>query len=92
MTKLFFKFFTILILFFILVGCNNFKNNNQNNPTVEPGDGTNEISKGMVNQNGAKIYPKSVVGYVGDPMPYFEDGVMNVFYLPLKLKKCIREA
>jgi beta-fructofuranosidase len=27
------------------------------------------------------IFPKSEYGFVGDPMPYFEDGVMNMFYL-----------
>ena len=27
------------------------------------------------------LYPASIEGFVGDTMPYFEDGTMNVFYL-----------
>jgi len=29
----------------------------------------------------ASIYPKSPSGYVGDPMPFFEGGKLNMFYL-----------
>lgn len=29
----------------------------------------------------ASIYPKPPSGYVGDPMPFFEDGKLNMFYL-----------
>ncbi|MCW8995671.1 MAG: hypothetical protein OQK77_07630 [Psychromonas sp.] len=29
----------------------------------------------------SSIYPKPPSGYVGDPMPFFEDGKLNMFYL-----------
>lgn len=38
-------------------------------------------SKGSVEQGDLSINPKSVVGYVGDVMPFYDDGVMNIFYL-----------
>ena len=38
-------------------------------------------SKGSVNQTGLDIYPVSDVGFVGDPMPFFDNGKMNIFYL-----------
>lgn len=37
--------------------------------------------KGSIVQNDIKFSPKSVVGYVGDPMPFYDDGIMNIFYL-----------
>lgn len=80
MKKYLTKFFLTLLIV-VLVGCNNTINNKENTSEKENTDVSNEILKGTVNQNGAKINPKSVVGYVGDPMPFFEDGVMNVFYL-----------
>ena len=48
-----------------LVGCNN-------NTLKE---------KGSINQENIKFSPKSIVGYVGDPMPFYDDGQMNIFYL-----------
>lgn len=45
-----------------------------NDPSL-PGKGS------TVQDEDLSFSPKSVVGYVGDPMPYFSDGVMNVFYL-----------
>ena len=59
---------TALALVCILTGC-----------TVEPT--VNLSAKGSVNQENMNINPKSVVGYVGDPMPFFDNGEMNVFYL-----------
>lgn len=60
-------FFTFLVLISVITGCS----------VAE----SNLPSKGSVNQEQMNINPKSVVGYVGDPMPFYEDGVMNVFYL-----------
>ncbi len=37
--------------------------------------------KGSIVQENIKFSPKSVVGYVGDPMPFYDNGEMNVFYL-----------
>lgn len=37
--------------------------------------------KGSVVQENMKFSPKSIVGYVGDPMPFYDDGKMNIFYL-----------
>ncbi|MCI9182935.1 MAG: DUF4975 domain-containing protein [Acholeplasmatales bacterium] len=37
--------------------------------------------KNSVDQKGMQINPKSIVGYVGDVMPFYEDGEMNIFYL-----------
>ncbi len=79
MKTIFLKFFTMLILIFILVGCNNVVENNQSNNDKEDENVITGITKGMVEQGDSNINPKSVVGYVGDPMPFFEDGVMNVF-------------
>ncbi len=44
----------------------------------------NELSlplKSSVKQENISIYPSSDKSYVGDPMPYFDNGKMNVFYL-----------
>ncbi len=38
-------------------------------------------TRGPVTDSGLDINPQSVVGYVGDVMPFYEDGVMNIFYL-----------
>ena len=76
MKKNTFSFLVILMIFFTLVGCNKVVPNNlNNNENIDGG------SKGSIEQGRANINPKSFVGYVGDPMPFFEDGVMNVFYL-----------
>lgn len=32
-------------------------------------------------QGDISIYPEADVGYVGDPMPFFDNGKMNIFYL-----------
>ncbi len=37
--------------------------------------------KGEVDQMEMNINPKSVVGYVGDVMPFYDNGEMNIFYL-----------
>lgn len=37
--------------------------------------------KGSIIQENIDFNPKSVVGYVGDVMPFYEDGMMNIFYL-----------
>ena len=68
----------------MIVGCeftpSDDPNNNNNNN--EPGEVVKkDYKKGEVDQKGASINPKSIVGYVGDVMPFYEDGVMNVFYL-----------
>ncbi|MBU0996933.1 MAG: DUF4975 domain-containing protein [Firmicutes bacterium] len=36
---------------------------------------------GSIEQGDAMIFPKSEYGYIGDPMPFYHDGVMNMFYL-----------
>ena len=41
----------------------------------------NLMEKGKVDQEDIKVSPKSVIGYVGDPMPFYDDGKMNIFYL-----------
>lgn len=50
------------------------------NTTPSAGPSLNLPAKGSVEQT-ANINPKSVVGYVGDVMPYYCDGEMNVYYL-----------
>lgn len=67
MKKIGIKVITLLALFCILTGCSNVESSFAN--------------KGSINQENMNINPKSVVGYVGDPMPFYEDGMMNVFYL-----------
>ena len=59
----------ISFLEFLLIGC-----------AVAP---SNTLpSKGTVNQEGLEVFPiSSDNAYVGDPMPYFDNGKMNVFYL-----------
>ncbi|MBQ3253601.1 MAG: GH32 C-terminal domain-containing protein [Acholeplasmatales bacterium] len=37
--------------------------------------------KGEIEQENMNINPKSVVGYVGDVMPFYDNGIMNVYYL-----------
>lgn len=37
--------------------------------------------KGTVEQGDIMLFPKSEHGYIGDPMPFFSDGSMNMFYL-----------
>lgn len=37
--------------------------------------------KGSVDQGGITLFPKSIDGYIGDPMPFYDEGVMNMFYL-----------
>ena len=37
--------------------------------------------KGSVIQEGLTVNPRSVVGYVGDVMPFYDNGEMNIFYL-----------
>lgn len=70
------KIVTLLAAICILTSCN-LSFNSGNNDT----DKTGLARKGSVNQEGLKVNPNSVVGYVGDPMPFYEDGVMNVYYL-----------
>ena len=43
--------------------------------------GTSINQKGSTNQENMNINPKSKVGYVGDPMPFYDNGEMNIFYL-----------
>lgn len=43
--------------------------------------GTKLAEKDSIDQKEMKINPKSVVGYVGDVMPFYEQGEMNIFYL-----------
>lgn len=62
---------TFLFMMLAFAGCQ------PNNPVVPD----TRAAKGSVDQTGLKVSPKSVVGYVGDPMPFYDDGVMNVFYL-----------
>ena len=39
------------------------------------------VEKGTIDQGDIRLFPKPKSGFVGDPMPYYEDGVMYVFYL-----------
>ncbi|HBG32605.1 MAG TPA: glycoside hydrolase family 32 [Acholeplasmataceae bacterium] len=39
------------------------------------------LEKGSVDQGGISLFPKSSYGYIGDPMPFYDEGVMNMFYL-----------
>lgn len=59
----------LTFLTFLLVGC-----------SVSP---TNTLpNKGSVTQEGLDVFPTSIDDtYVGDPMPFFDNGKMNVFYL-----------
>ncbi|WP_028234768.1 glycoside hydrolase family 32 protein [Pseudobutyrivibrio sp. MD2005] len=45
---------------------------------VEEQSNEKYIGEDMTNYS---LYPASIEGFVGDTMPYFEDGTMNVFYL-----------
>ncbi|WP_278183018.1 glycoside hydrolase family 32 protein [Vibrio misgurnus] len=51
----------------LISGCGS-DNNSTNIPTIS----TSHFSG---------IYPKPFFGYVGDPMPFWDDGQMNIFYL-----------
>ncbi len=42
---------------------------------------SNVAKKGSVDQGDINFNPKSVVGYVGDVMPFFDNGEMNIYYL-----------
>lgn len=44
---------------------------------------SNETSnaKGSIDQGDIKLFPKSEYGYIGDPMPFYNDGQMQMFYL-----------
>ncbi|HHU28493.1 TPA: DUF4975 domain-containing protein [bacterium] len=42
---------------------------------------SNLPQKGTINQGNISIFPKQNNGYIGDPMPYFDNGVLNLFYL-----------
>ena len=55
-----------IIGIFSIVGCSN---------------NSNLKGKGSIDQENIKFSPKSVVGYVGDQMPFYDDGKMNIFYL-----------
>ncbi|TNF07863.1 MAG: DUF4975 domain-containing protein [Bacillota bacterium] len=37
--------------------------------------------KGSIDQGGITLFPKSKDGYIGDPMPFYDQGMMNMFYL-----------
>ena len=50
-------------------------------PLISCKEGVELAAKGSINQENMCINPKSVVGYVGDVMPFFDNGEMNVFYL-----------
>ena len=41
---------------------------------------SNLPQKGTINQGNISIFPKQNNGYI-DPMPYFDNGVLNLFYL-----------
>lgn len=50
---------------------------------AKPAAGGQQASVGLSDEELANvsIFPKSSIAFIGDTMPYFEDGVMNVFYL-----------
>ena len=60
----------MLFLLFVLIACE------PKTPPVEelPDNGT-------IEQGDIMLFPKSEYGYIGDPMPLYNNGVMNVFYL-----------
>ena len=66
-----------------LVGCTNSGEVTKTSTEVTPTSQTDPglPRKGSVTQTGLNVNPKSVVGYVGDPMPFYDNGEMNVFYL-----------
>lgn len=68
------KIFTLMITGIIcltgLTGCKN--------ETNEPEDLESYLGESVED---AQVFPVSDEGYVGDPMPYYEDGVFHVFYL-----------
>ena len=74
--KRLFTFGLILVSSTMLWGCDYPPNNQETGEIVEK-----IYNKGEIDQKGASINPKSIVGYVGDVMPFYENGVMNVFYL-----------
>lgn len=37
--------------------------------------------KGTIDNSDIAIFPKSIDGYIGDPMPYFDGTTMNIYYL-----------
>ena len=45
------------------------------------GSGNELPKKGTTKQENMCFAPKSVEGYVGDPMPFYDNGEMNIFYL-----------
>lgn len=42
---------------------------------------SNYPQKGTITQGNISVFPKQNKGYIGDPMPYFDNGVLNLFYL-----------
>lgn len=71
-TKTFIK---TLLLGMLLVSCGG--NGEQTTPSI------NLPNKGSVNQENITIAPRSKLNSsdVGDPMPFYDNGVMNIFYL-----------
>ncbi len=45
------------------------------------GGSVKAAEKDSVDQGAYSVNPKSVVGYVGDVMPFYDNGEMNIFYL-----------
>lgn len=59
-------------LFLFLVGCT--ETTTITTTTVLP-------ENGSIEQGDVMIFPKSEYGYIGDPMPFYYEGTMNLFYL-----------
>lgn len=68
----FFKKITALAMSIVGIFSLSACNNNEDNKIAE---------KGSVIQEGLSVNPRSVVGYVGDVMPFYDNGEMNIFYL-----------
>lgn len=64
-----YKKLLIIMIIFFLVSCQT------EEPIIELAE------KGSVDQGGITLFPKSNHGYIGDPMPFYDEGIMNMFYL-----------
>jgi len=62
--------FIFILIIMQLSACSHFNNNKEK-----------LAEKGSVNQGDIMLFPKSRYGFIGDPMPFFHEGKMNMFYL-----------
>lgn len=67
------KYYLFLTLLFLLVGLSACE--------INSNDDNDLPLKGSIEQGEINLFPKSTYGYVGDPMPFYDNGTMNMFYL-----------